>query len=413
MKTNSATEIGNSFRDQVANLLRTRYETVTVEKPLNGKDVDIVYTESRLGRNEVVAVECKNYSHRLSATEFSREIYADYRDLLDSRAVDVVLIITNREISSSTQARINSDPRFRFLTLAALEEHILGITSYVKGLSLLAKLDGLTEYYIPAKFNDLPQSAIDYLEEWIGTENSPNLAVLGGYGQGKTSLATTLASRQASRYLANPTERIPILIRLGVVTHETSLEALFGREFTGSVRSNYNFSTFMHLNQSGRLLVVLDGFDEMQHGMRASDFRANFAEFSRLICEQSKVIISGRPSAFLSESVKEEVLSGVAPVGRFRSSSTRLATWPQKTLSLFTEDETRAFFRTYMIYLIESRPHQFTEMLRIEEVESRISTVLDQLQASLYTRPVHAKLIAELAIDPTFSFAQFTEYELY
>lgn len=143
----------------------------------------------------------------------------------------------------------------------------------------------------------------DYFDNWIRSEGQLQLTVLGDYGTGKSTVAKRLAYRQAKKYLDNPeNERIPILIELKIYQKSISIESLV----TDLLINKYsveikNFNAFKHLNESGKLLIILDGFDEMASRVDLNVTLANFREFDKLISEQSKVILTCRTHYFKNQ----------------------------------------------------------------------------------------------------------------
>jgi len=87
---------------------------------------------------------------------------------------------------------------------------------------------------------------------------------------------------------------------------------------TNPAVQGYSFPLFAHLNAIGRFVVLLDGFDEMKHMMTFADFTANFDELNKLAVQAAKVVILGRPTAFLSDNEKLSVLRGTRQIGRTR-----------------------------------------------------------------------------------------------
>lgn len=409
----SSVKKGNDFRDAVAAFLRTRYEDVMVEKEICGKVIDIIYKERHFTKYRTIGVECKNYGTALTATEFTNNIYFHYKESLELRELDDVLIVGTRNLGEAAYKRIYSSRGFSYVTYEELEESLIDLRVYISGLSELFRADGLQSYYVETRFDGSDgHSALEEIRQWIEQSNTLPLAILGGYGQGKTSFAKRLVALQAEDYLKDPTRRIPILIRLGQVVHETTLEGLFGREFTARVKTNYNFETFRHLNENGRLLIVLDGFDEMKHGMSAADFKANFSEFSRLLTPRSKVILLGRPNAFPSDDTRTYVLRGKKKALGSHIDDPNAAQWQERRISKFSSTETCYFLKNYLLHLIEKKKG-FDGVLSELDLDARIKEVLGEVDEELLRRPVHARLVAELALTPTFSFKGFREYDLY
>ena len=356
---------------------------------------------------------CKNYDKPLTKADFEC-IYAKYQPMLDSRSVDQVLVVSNKPIGAAASAYLNNWRYASHQTFRELEESLLGLRPYIESLSKL--LPTVDVQYIEARFDEprsAGESALDEIEAWLLAPTGNSLAILGSYGQGKTSLARRIAAYFSASYLADPTKRIPILKSLGDVVHETRLEGLFGAQFTADTPApGFQFKTFEHLNRSGRLLVILDGFDEMKHAMTASDFLSNFREFNRLLQGNSKVILLGRPNA-LPTDTQHLVFRGMKNVAGQSVASTEFAQWKERTLAFFSEQEGRQLLQSSL----ESSVNRYEAAKRFSYptsfVDDRTNEVFDRVPRDLLSRPVHIQLISELAADPGFDFEGFNRYSLY
>ncbi len=406
----STTEVGNAFRDLVCDLLRTKYTDLRIEKRLSGTKVDIRFTSEGLA-HETWAVECKDYAKPLDKGYLSREIFSVYHPMVERREVDSVLIVTRKGLSPDAQEYVDSLRGFSHKTYEQLAEALVGLRGYIRHLASLRPTDD-TEY-IEARLDGQAQHALEAVEDWVRVGDGPGLAILGGYGQGKTSFARRLAAHYASRHLHDPTERMPILLRLGEVVHETQLEGLFGKEFTARYPCpGYQFTTLEHLNQSGRLVVVLDGFDEMKHAMTAADFLANFREFNRLLAGKAKVILLGRPTALPSEA-RQQVLRGDTRVADQVIKSAVYQRWLERTMALFDEGETRRLLTSSLSTLQARHAGEGTYQYPEGFVPKRLVEIFEQVPHDLLRRPVHVQLVAEIAANPSFDLRGFNLYRLY
>lgn len=403
---------GNKFRDCVAELFRTKYDDVRTEEEVGGVHVDVTYRDCVFGKWETIGIECKHHDRSLGAQYISSSIWNQYSPLITKGLLQYVIVVTLRPIGPTAQKRLDTMPGLRFRTYAELEEDLLGLRRYFEKLSHLFSADGLSTYYVDARFKGHVEMATNYIERWINAADSPPLAVLGNYGEGKTTLAKRVVADQAKKYLRNPTQRMPILIRLGETVHETTLEGLFGREFTSrNPAQNFHFDTLWHLNNQGRLLVVLDGFDEMKHGMTVTDYKANFQQFNRLATPKSRVLLLGRPTSLPSE-LRVHVLRGRRIVDDVPITAPSRRAWDEVSISLFTEAEVRAFLAQYLKYLITNATKGM-RVLRKDSIPARVEEIIAKVRLDILCRPVHAKIIAELGFDPLFNVAGITEYTLY
>jgi hypothetical protein len=412
VKSGSTTEVGDALRDAVASLLRTKYTDVRTEVLIGHKKVDVVYTYVEYGRQRTVGVECKNYARPLTKDDFSSEIWADYGPLVDRHLLDLVIVVAPKDINAMARAYVEGVAALRFQTYAQFEDSLIGLNDYVAELAGMFQASDLESYYVDARFDGHDQPALDVIGDWLRSENAQPLAILGGYGKGKTSLALRIVSQQASRHRADPSERIPVLIRLGQVVHETQLEALFGKEFTARYpATDFRFSTLMHLNTEGRLLVVLDGFDEMKHAMSIADFRATFREFNRLLGPRARVLLLGRPNALPTEA-RTHVLRGLKRVGLQMAKDPNFAEWREEEIAFFDAAEIDLFLRGYLTHLLRNQV-QVGGVSVNAFVDQRVREVSAKVSLDLLRRPVQARIVAELAYDPAFVLDGFTSYTLY
>lgn len=410
----STTEVGDSFRDAVAALLRTKYSDVTTEVLIGAKKVDIVYTTSDFGRRIKVGVECKNEAAPLTKDRIRTEIWAEHQQLVDTQKLDMLIIVARRDINAMAREFVNGTAALRFQTYEQLEDSLIGLNEYVAELAAMFKDNHLDRYYVDARFERHTSPALEVIAQWMRSDDPRPMAILGGYGKGKTSLALRVVSQQAERHRSDPTERIPILIRLGQVVHETQLEALFGKEFTARhPATDFRFQTLMHLNGEGRLLVILDGFDEMKHAMSLADFRATFREFNRLLGPKAKVLLLGRPNALPTEA-RTHVLRGMKRVGTQMVQDPHFGTWREEEIAFFNAEEVDSFLRAYLGHLMTTRGMDTASGMSVDAfVDSRVREIISKVSPDLLSRPVQARIVADLAYNPSFTLDGFTKYTLY
>lgn len=152
-----------------------------------------------------------------------------------------------------------------------------------------------------------------FVDAWLTEPERNHLSILGDFGSGKTWFCQRYVYLAAKRYLANPTRnRIPILITLRDYSRAYDVEQLI----TDAIVNRYGigltagYKTFARLNETGRLLLIFDGFDEMER--RVSDYRTtvdNFWELAKVVCPASKVLLTCRTAYFRHRGEEEETLT--------------------------------------------------------------------------------------------------------
>ncbi|MGH1335860.1 MAG: NACHT domain-containing protein [Aureispira sp.] len=136
-----------------------------------------------------------------------------------------------------------------------------------------------------------------YILDWVAQENTTKqLAVLGEYGQGKSVLSLKVSLTLSQQVNA----RIPILIELsGKSPRNMDLEELL---FVWAQKYHISTAALLQLHQEGRLLLIFEGFDEMDlagdKSMRLAHFRQLW-QFAK--APNAKLLFTGRPNFFMDE----------------------------------------------------------------------------------------------------------------
>lgn len=142
-----------------------------------------------------------------------------------------------------------------------------------------------------------PVSSIcSYIGDWLRRRTATQLAVLGDWGQGKSTLALILTYRLLRDHNR---ERLPILISLRGRNPADSQPA----DILAAWCAEYSVhpAAINCLDNAGRLLLILDGFDEMVLVGDPDKRARHFATLWRLNHPQAKMIFTGRPSLFLDD----------------------------------------------------------------------------------------------------------------
>lgn len=415
-KISNQEQPGNALRDQSANFLSMKFSNVEIEKRIEGKKVDIYCSETKFGKTNHIFVEVKDYSKKIGREKLSH-IFHDYNGLIEQLKPSIILIITRNGLTTDGSAFIDSNPFIYHQTVWDLENETIDLISYIEEQTKPIQADGIESYYISQQgvlsgkrnFNpqdSIPFPLIEYVDSWVedrnpAAESHPEslnkpLAILGGYGAGKSSFAKMLFLKKSQECLADPTLRRPVLIKLGNISRYSSLDGLLGALFTSSfVINGYSYEKFMEFNRSGRLLIILDGFDEMKFAMSWADFKFQIKELNQLINSESKVILLGRPSAFLSDSERLHILKGAQYID---GNQIDIPGWPkfhEIDIEEFDKSTLSQFINLYTGYLKD----KFETSTSDPQWNSRIAETLEIASSDLklFKKPVHAKILVEIA----------------
>jgi len=212
--------------------------------------------------------------------------------------------------------------RIQCYTLDEFTDRLADFRPYLERLIQEYEASEIPAFYVPlaveseAGEDREPQGVKpleSFVDAWLTEPGRKHLSILGDFGSGKTWFCQRYAYLAARRYLADPTHhRIPILITLQDYSRAYDVEQLI----TDAVANRYKvglaagYKTFARLNEAGRLLLIFDGFDEMER--RVSDYRntvENFWELARVVCPASKVLLTCRTAYFRHQGEEKETLA--------------------------------------------------------------------------------------------------------
>ncbi|HIE14548.1 TPA: NACHT domain-containing protein [Candidatus Bathyarchaeota archaeon] len=154
-------------------------------------------------------------------------------------------------------------------------------------------------------------SVVECVDSWLEDNTKNQLAILGEFGTGKTWFCRYYAARVAKKHLEDPLQqpRIPILISLREYTNIPDLEALITSMLINRFGfKSFSFQTFMHLNRHGQLLLIFDGFDEMEQRVDYNAAVQNYKKILGTAVSGSKVILTSRPMFFANKEKLQTIL---------------------------------------------------------------------------------------------------------
>jgi TIR domain/NACHT domain len=294
-------------------------------------------------------------------------------------------IVTDYAIDIDAQRLIEANRLIAVHSLSNFYRQMLQYDRYLKELSEGSpeelsdgqpEINEIKQYWVNLQCSEGDTgrfNIVEYLDGWIRDDSGRQVAILGDFGTGKTWLCRYYAARLAKQHLENPDHhRIPILIPLRGYAKALKIEQLITETLLGAYHIDLlgGFETFMHLNRCGRLLLLFDGFDEMEQRVEYTVAMRNFKEILRVVVESSKVILTSRPLFFSDRKQLQTVLKNQAQNARFET----------LTLRVFEDDQIKEVLQ-------KRAPSEW------QECWNEISE-LEQLKR-IASRPVMTQIIAE------------------
>lgn len=176
------------------------------------------------------------------------------------------------------------------------------VTSCSSGSVRGNELDTLASVYEEPYFDD-PQGkdlATEFLTSWRDRSSSKDrwLVVTGEYGTGKTALTKILQYRWLQDYRVNPSLPIPFRVELRDFTRQFDARGLLHHFLDHNSLGHIPVDFVYALLRSGRVVLLLDGYDEMAQYLHARERRSCLAALAELSAGGAKGILTSRPNYF-------------------------------------------------------------------------------------------------------------------
>ncbi|MDR3454953.1 MAG: NACHT domain-containing protein [Rhodoferax sp.] len=167
------------------------------------------------------------------------------------------------------------------------------------------KLVSLTDFYYPSKVDiDGKTRHCQLLSELP----EGNLIIEGIVGQGKSIYLRHLAT---SEIRSNQSSNFPIFIEFRTLSKKMDLEIAIKNYLDDVNIDGYNEETFDYVMNSGKFILLLDAFDEIEEEI-TKDIYLQIDKYTDKY-EKLKIIITSRPSAEIQKSSKFRVIK-LAPL---------------------------------------------------------------------------------------------------
>lgn len=305
MAKESTVKKGRKLEDEVADIYRNIDGVVHViqNHSIMGIQIDIyVEMEGSDGIKVKYAIDAKNYNSNVSS-DHARKCITDFNVLRQQNKIDKGVIVAAIGFTKDANAAV-IDAGHTALVISDLRKRALDFSSYLNAWIKSYEQDELPRMlkYISLTAKKTEGTSIGnldkYLLKWLKGEGN-HITLLGNYGTGKSTTLKHIMNIQAQKYLDDPdNERIPIFIELKGFRQAPKSRQLITDILVNEFSLNINYRKFQELNEKGKFLIILDGFDEMADRVFDGLPNEHFDELSAFACDKGKVILSSRTHYF-------------------------------------------------------------------------------------------------------------------
>lgn len=180
-----------------------------------------------------------------------------------------------------------------FASFERFESYVEHVTSNTGIQSLLAAYE--EPYFRDAAGEHL---ATEWLRDWKSNSDAPWLVVLGEYGTGKTALTQKIQHDWIADYKSDASSPIPFRIELRSFVRQFDARSLIHHFLDSNRLGHLPIDFIFHLIRSRRVILVLDGYDEMAQFLNARERRACLSALASLASDGAKGILTSRPNYF-------------------------------------------------------------------------------------------------------------------
>lgn len=215
------------------------------------------------------------------------------------------LIVSSKGFSLPVRERANAT-RIETLTYDELFAKFERFDPYLQlvlgDTPLATRLHELDRVYEEPHFYDSlgEELALDYLNVWRADADPAQrwLIVVGEYGTGKTALTRILQRRWAQDYKTDPQLPVPFRLELRDFTRQFDARGLVHHFLDHNRLGHLPIDFVFSLIRSGRIMLLLDGYDEMAQYLSARERRACLEALAGLSADGAKGIVTSRPNYF-------------------------------------------------------------------------------------------------------------------
>lgn len=218
-------------------------------------------------------------------------------------------------------------------------------------------LQRLASLYEEPVFDDIHgrQPATQFLTKWRRSDSARKwLIVTGEYGTGKTALTQVLLYRWLKEYELDASRPLPFRIELRSFTRQFDAESLLHRFLDRQGLKHLSIDFVFSLIRSGRIVLLLDGYDEMAQYMHARERRVCLEALAQLSAEGARGILTSRPNYFTEAeelNVLEALYTSLERAGVLTGDEQEI---------LAEEREVDALFETHLINRFERKLRDLT-----------------------------------------------------
>ncbi len=287
---------------QVAELFRATGHKVDTSVRINNREIDIRAQETQSLVRKIILIECADYSKPTGVVKIQEDI-AKLESAKEEMRDHAVLMHVSRNGYSPDASGYALKRGIDVFSLIDLQARIINFEPYIKAVESESIRTTILKEYQPNRIHFESESnsiepATEFLSKWIDSD-SRWLTLLGDYGVGKSWTLKRFLYKLIDRYKTSPVSNpLPLFIPLQRFTKAFDFENLILRSLQLYGIGGVFYSAFEYMMNQGRIIFLLDSFDEMAQHLARETIRDNLNELLVGISARSRAIMTSRPNYF-------------------------------------------------------------------------------------------------------------------
>ena len=314
-RKSSSSQKGKEFENYVCAKYESFGYNVVRDTIICGQQVDIIARIFVEGLEEICTIiECK---YRTSGSVSNQEVY-DFQHFVTASQSEIgaahAIMITNTAFSPRAKEAAKSTPTLKLLTLHDLDTEYFNVNNMLVEKIRLYESNDFFMNYIPLKatLQNSSRESFDLAQFCSDEIHSPNnlcMAVSADFGSGKTTFLKHFEYVSAKRHLSNLDGKgIPIFFELRNFKHFRTLDEFIKDALHANLKRDIPIDIFWQFLHDGKLLILLDGFDEISTATTLAERKNSLIKLTPLLLGNSPSIITYRPTTFVSEEEYSKIL---------------------------------------------------------------------------------------------------------
>lgn len=290
--------------NNVATIFRLNGHKVETDVEINHRRIDVVAEEMQGLFRKTWLIECAEYSENVSVGKAQDDINKlnAAREKMASACVCAHISLTGYTPQASGYLR---DAGVSFSSYSNLISSMINFSPYIKNIKSENIRDIILKEYQETKMHydntekDGVSKSVEFVSAWLNKRDSKWLTILGDYGVGKSWTLKRILYLLADKYEDNPEKNpLPFFIPLQNFAKAFDYQNLIMRTLLRSNLSGVHYDAFQFLATQGKIVFLLDSFDEMAQKLSRNTIRENLLAILEGVEGRSRVIMTSRPNYF-------------------------------------------------------------------------------------------------------------------